>query len=154
MPGRDRTTAQATSFEEECGNQTARYHKTTTTRYDHVYDNTSTRSAYVRAGALVPPPNITRVGPGKYPQYTRVWYAREAVGSSPHRNHRTTATRLTTSPTHSTRLTSCAKKKNNSMSSVHSGECQDGPHPQRCRQRPRKQKDFPNGRSVTRHRSK
>ena len=36
---RDRTTTQATSVEEECGNQTALHHKTTTTRYNHVYDN-------------------------------------------------------------------------------------------------------------------
>ena len=78
-----------------------------------MYDNTSTRAAYVRAGALVPPPpclggGITRVGPSQYPQYTRAWHAREAVGSSLHRDHRTTATRLTTSPTHSTRLASRA----------------------------------------------
>ena len=86
-----------------CGNQTAR-HKTTTFRYDHVYDNTSTRAAYVRAGALLPPPpclggGITQVGPRQYPQYTRAWFAREAVGSSLHRDHKTTATPPTTSPT-------------------------------------------------------
>ena len=26
--------------------------------------------------------SVTRVGPGQYPQYTRPWFAREAVGSS------------------------------------------------------------------------
>ena len=60
-------------------------------------------TTYVRAGALVPPPpclggGITRVGPGQCPQYTHV-LTREAVGSSPHRDHRMTATRPSTSPT-------------------------------------------------------
>ena len=76
----DRTTTLATSFEEECGNKTAPHHKTTPFKYDHVYDNTSTRAACVKAGALVPSPpclggGITRVGPGQW----------EAAGSSLHR---------------------------------------------------------------------
>ena len=41
----------------KCGNQTARHHKTTTFRCDHVYDNTSTRAAYVRGGAWVEAPH-------------------------------------------------------------------------------------------------
>ena len=32
------------------------------------------------------------MGPGQYPQYTRSLFARKAVGSSLHRDHRTTAT--------------------------------------------------------------
>ena len=39
------------------------------------------------------------MGPGQYPQYTRADFGQEAVGSSLHRDHRTTATRQTTSPT-------------------------------------------------------
>ena len=39
------------------------------------------------------------MGPSQYPQYTRADFGQEAVGSSLHRDHRTTATRQTTSPT-------------------------------------------------------
>ena len=41
---RDRTTTQATTFEEECGNQTALHHRTTTIRCNHVYNYTTKRS--------------------------------------------------------------------------------------------------------------
>ena len=52
-----------------CGWQTVLHGKTTTTRHDHVYNNTSTLT-HVRAGALVPPPpclggGATRVDPGQ-----------------------------------------------------------------------------------------
>ena len=45
-----------------------------------------------RAGALMFPSScldgsITRVGPGLNPQYTRAWYATEAVGCSLNRSH-------------------------------------------------------------------
>ena len=49
-----------------------------------------------RAGALRPMPyclgiGSTRVGPGLHPQYTRAWYAREAVGGPSNSTSRNTA---------------------------------------------------------------
>ena len=107
---RDRTKTYTASFEEECGcstrkkerrnekirkngNQTTLHHKTTGNRHDHAYGYNNNTSTYARAGALVLPPpclggGITRVGPCQYPQYTRVWSAREAVGSSQSKHHR------------------------------------------------------------------
>ena len=38
---------------------------------------------------ILPGWGATRVGPGQYPQYTRAPFGEEAVGSSPHRDHRT-----------------------------------------------------------------
>ena len=38
------------------------------------------------------------MGSGQYPQYTRAFFAREAVGSSLHRDRRTTATRSNDEP--------------------------------------------------------
>ena len=43
------------------------------------------------------------MGPGQFPQYTLADFGQEVVGSSLHRDHRTTATRQTTSPTESRR---------------------------------------------------
>ena len=60
--------------------------KTTMTRHDHVYNNTST-STDVR-GALSWGGGATRVSPGQYPQYTRADFGQEAVGCSLHRDHR------------------------------------------------------------------
>ena len=39
--------------EKNCGNQTALHHKTTTFRCDHMYDDTSTRAAYLHHPAWV-----------------------------------------------------------------------------------------------------
>ena len=52
-----------------------------------MHNYTTDVATYVRAGALVPPPQcpgggITRVGPGQYTQYTRADFGHEAVGSS------------------------------------------------------------------------
>ena len=72
----------------KCGRQTARHHKITRTR-----QHTQTASVHTRAGALTFPSScldggVTRVGPGRNPQNTRAWLAREAVGCSQKNHHR------------------------------------------------------------------
>ena len=52
---------------------------------------TTTQTARERAGALTFPSSclnggVTRVGPGRYPQYTRADFGPEAVGSSNHKH--------------------------------------------------------------------
>ena len=67
--------------------------KNTTTRHDHVYNNTRT-STDVReswrsgTSTTLPGGGATRVGPDQYKQYTRADCGQEAVGSSLHRDHK------------------------------------------------------------------
>ena len=58
--------------------------KTTMTRHDHVYNNTSTSTDVRKSWGG----GATRVSPSQYPQYTHADFGQEAVGSSLHRDHR------------------------------------------------------------------
>ena len=64
---------------------------------------TQATSTHTRAGALTFPSScldgsVSRVGPGQYPQHTRAWSAREALGRSL-TTHHSTAPPQTMSPT-------------------------------------------------------
>ena len=95
---RDRTTTQATSFEEECGSQTELHHKPPATQATTYAVQHATASTHARAGAPLYG-GTTRVGLHRYPQYTRAWFAREALGCSQTTHHSTTTTRQPPSPT-------------------------------------------------------
>ena len=88
-------TRQLRKFKHSCGEtdrmKLQNHHHQTRPR---MQQDQQTQQVQARAGALMFPSScldggVTRVGPGRYTQYTRAWYARETVGSS--QNNPTTA---------------------------------------------------------------